>query len=159
MNRFLKMAVVLATLLLGTMPVFGAEVVDVNRATAETMIQNWNGIGEVKAKAIVAYRKKNGPFKSIDELAQVKGIGDGLIKKNRKYMSLKGGLASPSKKNSSAKSSASSSKSKPSKSKDSSKSKSSGAKKSSDGTSGKKRKAAKKKKTDKKKADRKKPTT
>lgn len=64
-----------------------AETVNINRADAATMIENWKGIGEVKAKAIVAYRKKNGPFKSIDDLANVKGIGDGILKKNRKLMS------------------------------------------------------------------------
>lgn len=69
-----------------------AEVVDINRADVATMIANWKGIGEKKAKAIVSYRKKNGPFADISDLANVKGIGEGLIKNNRKYMSVKGGI-------------------------------------------------------------------
>jgi len=72
-----------------------ADMVNINRADAATMIENWKGIGEVKAKAIVAYRKKNGPFKSIDDLANVKGIGEGLLKKNRKLMSTSKGAVKP----------------------------------------------------------------
>jgi competence protein ComEA len=160
MGKVLRLGIVVATLLFSAMT-FSAEVVDINRATAETMIQNWKGIGEVKAKAIVAYRKKNGSFKSIDELANVKGVGEGLIKKNRKYMSVKGGLAKPSataSKQSSSSSAKSTSKSKS----DTSKSKSTADKKKSSSSSKKssssskksssdKKKPAKKKKTDKKK--------
>lgn len=69
-----------------------AVVVDINQADTATMIANWKGIGEKKAKAIVDYRKKNGPFSDINDLANVKGIGDGLIKNNKKYMSVKGGV-------------------------------------------------------------------
>ena len=78
-------------------PAYAAEVVDINRADAETMIANWKGIGEKKARAIISYRKKNGPFKSIDDLLNVKGIGEGLIKKNKRYMSLSGGARSTAK--------------------------------------------------------------
>jgi competence protein ComEA len=80
-----------------TTPARAAEVVDINRADAETMIANWKGIGEKKARAIISYRKKNGPFKSIDDLLNVKGIGEGLIKKNKRYMSLSGGARSTAK--------------------------------------------------------------
>jgi len=73
-----------------------AEVVNINRADAAAMIENWQGIGEKKARAIVAYRKKNGPFSSIDDLANVKGMGEGLIKKNKRYMSTSKGLLKPS---------------------------------------------------------------
>jgi len=73
-----------------------AEVVNINRADAAAMIENWQGIGEKKARAIVAYRKKNGPFASIDDLANVKGMGEGLIKKNKRYMSTSKGLLKPS---------------------------------------------------------------
>jgi len=80
-----------APLLLNANTAIAAVMVDINRADAATMIENWKGIGEKKARAIVAYRKKNGPFASINDLSNVKGIGEGLIKKNRKYMSVKGG--------------------------------------------------------------------
>ncbi len=36
-----------------------------------------------KAQAIVAYREANGPFSSVDELLEVKGIGKSLLDKNR----------------------------------------------------------------------------
>ena len=86
--------VVLALVLSLQLPAYAAEMVDINRADAETMIANWKGIGEKKARAIISYRKKNGPFKSIDDLLNVKGIGEGLIKKNKRYMSVKGGARS-----------------------------------------------------------------
>lgn len=74
-----------------------AEVVNINKADAATMIANWKGIGEKKARAIVSYRKKNGAFKSLDDLMNVKGIGEGLIKKNKRYMSITGGARSTAK--------------------------------------------------------------
>ena len=39
------------------------------------------GIGTVKAEAIVQYRNDNGKFKTINDLNEVKGIGDKMIKK------------------------------------------------------------------------------
>ena len=41
------------------------------------------GIGEVKATAIIEYRKTNGAFKNIDELLNVKGIGEKTLAKIR----------------------------------------------------------------------------
>ena len=41
------------------------------------------GIGLSKAKAIVEYRKKHGPFKNADELSLVKGIGERTVEMNR----------------------------------------------------------------------------
>lgn len=98
MYKLLKTSLLVAALMLTSVVSLAAEVVDINRASAEAMIENWKGIGEVKARAIVAYRKKNGPFADVSELANVKGIGEGLLKKNRKYMSVRGGLSSPSSK-------------------------------------------------------------
>ena len=47
-----------------------------------------NGIGDKKAVAIVAFRKANGCFKSIDDLVKVKGIGQKIIDKNRDNLTL-----------------------------------------------------------------------
>lgn len=58
--------------------------VDINTADAKTISQSLNGIGIKKAEAIVKYRKENGLFKSLDELTNVKGIGDKTVKKNKK---------------------------------------------------------------------------
>lgn len=92
----LQIAVMVMAVLLTPVSAIAAQVVDINRADAATMIENWKGIGEKKARAIVSYRKKNGPFRDISDLSNVKGIGEGLIKNNRKYMSLTKGLSKPS---------------------------------------------------------------
>ena len=57
--------------------------VDINTADAETLATAINGVGIKKASAIVAYRSQHGPFKSVDELTQVEGIGPGIVEKNR----------------------------------------------------------------------------
>ena len=54
--------------------------VDLNKATLAEL-EALNGIGPAKAKAIVDYRTKNGPFKSADDLDKVKGVGKGIIAK------------------------------------------------------------------------------
>lgn len=48
--------------------------VDLNTATVE-QLDGLKGVGPVKAKAIVEYRTKNGPFKSVDDLEKVNGFG------------------------------------------------------------------------------------
>ena len=70
-----------ATLLM--VQVVQAEPVNVNTADASALAKALNGIGPAKAKAIVSYREKNGPFKSVDQLAMVEGITQKLIDKNR----------------------------------------------------------------------------
>jgi competence protein ComEA len=49
--------------------------VNVNTAD-EGGLMSLKGIGKVKAKAIIDYRQKNGPFKTVDDLAKVEGIGE-----------------------------------------------------------------------------------
>ncbi|UQS89290.1 helix-hairpin-helix domain-containing protein [Pseudomonas chlororaphis subsp. piscium] len=56
--------------------------VDINRADAATLQRELLGVGEVKAKAIVAYREANGAFSSVDELLEVKGIGKAILESN-----------------------------------------------------------------------------
>ncbi len=57
--------------------------VNVNKADAPTIVKSLKGIGSVKAKAIVAYRKKNGSYKTADELLKVKGIGKNTLLNNK----------------------------------------------------------------------------
>lgn len=102
---------------------FAAEVVNINRADAATMIENWKGIGEKKARAIVSYRKKNGNFSSLEDLKNVKGIGEGLVKNNRRYMSVSKGVFKPTGKTNTKDSKTSKSSTKNSTSKDSKKTK------------------------------------
>ncbi len=63
--------------------VLHADVVNINTADAATLSRSLVGIGEVRAQAIVAHRTRNGPFRSADDLALVKGIGPKVIERNR----------------------------------------------------------------------------
>lgn len=54
--------------------------VNINTADATAISGRIKGIGQKRAEAIVHYRTEHGPFKSFDELAQVKGIGDSFVK-------------------------------------------------------------------------------
>jgi competence protein ComEA len=67
--------------------------VDINSADAKTL-ETLTGVGASKAAAIVEYRKTNGPFKSVDDLAKVKGIGEKLVEKNRENLTV-GKAAAP----------------------------------------------------------------
>ncbi|MDY2947359.1 ComEA family DNA-binding protein [Mannheimia varigena] len=57
--------------------------VNINTASAAELQDKLVGIGEKKAQAIVDYRTKNGNFKSIEQLAEVSGIGQATVEKNR----------------------------------------------------------------------------
>lgn len=61
---------------------FVAEV-NINTANAQEMAEALNGIGMKKAEAIVAYRSTVGKFTSIEQLLDVKGIGEATLNKNR----------------------------------------------------------------------------
>ncbi|GMK41371.1 hypothetical protein PCCS19_44270 [Paenibacillus sp. CCS19] len=56
--------------------------IDINHATAQ-QLDELPGIGPAKAAAIVADREANGPFRSVDDLDRVKGIGLKMIEKLR----------------------------------------------------------------------------
>ncbi len=65
-----------------------AQLVNINTADASTLANALNGVGMRKAEAIVAYRDEHGPFKSIDELINVKGIGEKILEQLRPQVSL-----------------------------------------------------------------------
>ena len=75
-----------APLMLDAAPKAQTAKVDLNGADAPTLQRELSGIGEAKAKAIVAYRESNGPFSSVDELLEVKGIGKAILDKNREKL-------------------------------------------------------------------------
>ena len=79
--RLFSIAAAFALLAAPTLALAGP--VDVNTADAETISAELKGVGLVKAKAIVEYREKHGPFRSADDLSLVKGIGERTVELNR----------------------------------------------------------------------------
>lgn len=59
------------------------QMLDINSADAATIAAALDGVGLTKAQEIVAYREMFGNFHSVDELAEVKGIGAATVEKNR----------------------------------------------------------------------------
>ena len=80
MKRTIQVWLYLMGVLGGAMALAGP--VDVNSADAETISAELTGVGLSRATAIVEYRKENGPFKSVDELLNVKGIGERTLELN-----------------------------------------------------------------------------
>jgi len=75
-----------------------AETVNLNKANAAALQHYLNGVGEVKSKSIVKYRDQHEKFKSIEEIKEVKGIGDAIYKKIESSLSLtKGVVSAPAK--------------------------------------------------------------
>lgn len=82
----IKSIVLGLTLSLASLAAFAAQI-NLNTASA-TQLEVLNGIGAAKAEAIVEHRKQHGAFKSVDELANVKGIGLKTVEKNREQMTV-----------------------------------------------------------------------
>ena len=61
--------------------------ININTADTRELIK-LSGIGEVKAAAIVAYREEHGAFSSVEELLNVKGIGEKTLEKIRGYVTV-----------------------------------------------------------------------
>ncbi len=84
---FVRKLVVVA--LVFSASVWAEQEVNINTADSETIASSLHGIGRSKADAIVAYRKHHGPFKSLDQLAAVKGVGEKTLAENAKFILLK----------------------------------------------------------------------
>ena len=84
--------VLLSLLMAGS--AFASEKVNINTADAATIERVMVNIGMSKAEAIVAHRKAHGAFKSVDELANVKGVGLKTVERNRDRIVV-GGAARP----------------------------------------------------------------
>lgn len=63
------------------------QLLNVNLASQEEL-ERLPGIGPVKAKAIVDFREKNGPFKSVEDLVQIPGIGEKTLEKLLPYITV-----------------------------------------------------------------------
>ena len=63
--------------------------VNINTATKEELT-SLKGVGDKRAQEIIDFRKKNGDFKSVDDLEKVPGIGPGLMKQIRSEVSVTG---------------------------------------------------------------------
>lgn len=57
--------------------------IHLNQASAQQLLHAVSGIGQKRAEAIVAYREAHHGFKSLDELAEVKGLGKQYVQKHR----------------------------------------------------------------------------
>jgi len=84
----LFLALVMCVALAGT----AAAVVNINTASKEELT-TIKGIGDKRAQEIIDYRKKNGDFKSVDELEKVPGIGPGTMKQIRSQVTVSGKTA------------------------------------------------------------------
>lgn len=69
-----------------------AEIVNINKADAAAMQHYLAGIGEKKAESIVTYRTDNGDFKAIEDIMEVRGIGEGIFKKIESDISISEGV-------------------------------------------------------------------
>jgi len=58
--------------------------INLNKADEKVLIHSYKGIGKKRAEAIIKYRVKYGNFKSVAELAEVRGIGKLFVKRNLK---------------------------------------------------------------------------
>jgi competence protein ComEA len=58
---------------------------DLNRASVKELMA-LPGIGEVRARAIVAWRDANGPFRRVDDLGRVRGIGPATLGRLRRFV-------------------------------------------------------------------------
>jgi competence protein ComEA len=61
--------------------------IDINRAEP-WLLEALPGIGEVTAQAIVDYRSEHGPFKTIEDLLKISGIGEGTLDKIKDYITV-----------------------------------------------------------------------
>ena len=91
MERITRTFAFIMALTFGTLA--AAQPVDINTADSQALAASLNGVGEAKARAIVAYREAPGPFGSAEELTQVNGIGGHIVEMNRDSISVGSGTS------------------------------------------------------------------
>ena len=84
MKRMMVLFVALAMVMALSGPIGAADSgkINLNKATVEELSQ-LKGIGMKYAERIVQYRDENGPFKNVEDLLNVQGIGPKLLEKNK----------------------------------------------------------------------------
>ncbi len=92
MKQIIK-ALILCCVLAGT--VLAADTININTADAVTLAESIKGVGMAKAEAIIRYREKNGPFMSVEQLAEVPGVGERTVEKNRAVLRVDDGKKKP----------------------------------------------------------------
>ena len=80
--------IILICLLVLPCYLLAADKVNINTADKATLVTEIKGVGEKRAEAIIAWREQHGPFKSVDELADVSGVGQAIVDKNRETLSV-----------------------------------------------------------------------
>lgn len=94
-RAFARMAYLVLATALAVAPALAVEqpslegVVNINTASAE-QLQMLPGVGVVRARAILTERKERGGFKSVEDLRDVKGVGDSLLERMKPYVTVKG---------------------------------------------------------------------
>lgn len=76
-----------ALLLCLPVALLAGEAVNINTADKETLM-SLSGVGEAFAERIIEYRDENGGFKAVQELTNIRGIGQTLVEKNRELLTV-----------------------------------------------------------------------
>ena len=87
----MRISAILLSLFLwfGMNTLYAAEgTVNINTASVEELAETLSGIGLKRAKQIVKYRERFGPFTSVEQLGNVNGIGEKTIEKNRDQLAV-----------------------------------------------------------------------
>jgi competence protein ComEA len=88
MRTTLKSLLAATLLALASFGAVAAQPVNINTADAKQLADALNGVGPAKAQAIIAWREANGPFQSVEQLAEVRGIGLRTVELNRDVITL-----------------------------------------------------------------------
>ncbi len=77
-------------------PLYAASLVNINTAD-KAALTTLKGIGDFKAQAIIDYRTANGPFKKIDDIQEVKGIGPATYATIKDFITIETTVPEPAK--------------------------------------------------------------
>ncbi|MFN4196405.1 MAG: ComEA family DNA-binding protein [Caldimicrobium sp.] len=89
MFSYFKLLLIFILYLFYTSNIYSQDKIDLNKANLD-QLKALPGIGEVTAKAIIELREKKGGFKSIEELKEVKGIGEKKLEVLKNYLIIGG---------------------------------------------------------------------